>query len=188
MSCLLGNVKSFWEQFLQARWPNHQRQSTEGSQLTTEIGFNPTTITLLCYNMHSTIVTRAAVLIFPPYSRPSSVIRWGHRGWNIWNHTYVKFHLHTFWHEQLLRQLMLLTMLYKLSTLLTYLLIYTVLSLLLQYLPGHLKSKYYVQWNQSNWVVVRVSDLALKSPGFDLQVVPKSECMFVNIYHYYVMP
>jgi len=30
-------------------------------------------------------------------------------------------------------------------------------------------------------VVVRMSDLELKGPGFDLRVVPKSECMFVNI-------
>jgi len=32
-------------------------------------------------------------------------------------------------------------------------------------------------------VVVRVSDLGLKDPGFDPRAVPKSECMFVNIYH-----
>jgi len=33
-------------------------------------------------------------------------------------------------------------------------------------------------------VVVRVSDLGSKGPGFDPWVVPKSECMFVNICHY----
>jgi len=33
-------------------------------------------------------------------------------------------------------------------------------------------------------VVVSVSDLGLKGPGFDPQAVPKSECMFVNIYLY----
>jgi len=43
--------RSFWGQFLQARWPNQQRQSTEGSQLATEIGFNPTRTTPPCYNM-----------------------------------------------------------------------------------------------------------------------------------------
>jgi len=29
--------------------------------------------------------------------------------------------------------------------------------------------------------VVRVSDLGSKGPGFDPRVVPKSECMFVNL-------
>jgi len=33
-------------------------------------------------------------------------------------------------------------------------------------------------------VVVRMSELGLKGPGFDPRAVPKSECMFVNIYHY----
>jgi len=33
-------------------------------------------------------------------------------------------------------------------------------------------------------VVVRVSDLGTKGPGFDPWAVPKSECMFVNICHY----
>jgi len=33
-------------------------------------------------------------------------------------------------------------------------------------------------------VVVSVSDLGSKGPGFDPRAVPKSECMFVNIYHY----
>jgi len=33
-------------------------------------------------------------------------------------------------------------------------------------------------------VVVSVSDLGSKGPGFDLRAVPKSECIFVNIYHY----
>jgi len=33
-------------------------------------------------------------------------------------------------------------------------------------------------------VVTRVSDLGSKGPGFDPRTVPKSECMFVNIYHY----
>jgi len=33
-------------------------------------------------------------------------------------------------------------------------------------------------------VVVRVSDLGSKGPGFDPRAVPKSKCMFVNIYHY----
>jgi len=32
-------------------------------------------------------------------------------------------------------------------------------------------------------VVVRVSDLGLKGPGSDPRAVPKSECMFVNIYY-----
>jgi len=30
----------------------------------------------------------------------------------------------------------------------------------------------------------RVSDLGLKGPGFDARAMPKSEYMFVNIYHY----
>jgi len=41
--------------------------------------------------------------------------------------------------------------------------------------------------NNYDWgdgVVVRVSDLGSKGPGFDPRAVPKSECMFVNIYHY----
>jgi len=33
-------------------------------------------------------------------------------------------------------------------------------------------------------VVVSASDLESKGPGFDPRAVPKSECMFVNIYHY----
>jgi len=33
--------RSFRGRFLQARWPNQQRQSTEGSQWATEIGFSP---------------------------------------------------------------------------------------------------------------------------------------------------
>jgi len=33
-------------------------------------------------------------------------------------------------------------------------------------------------------VVVRVSDLGSKGPGLDARAVPKSECMFVNIYRY----
>jgi len=33
-------------------------------------------------------------------------------------------------------------------------------------------------------VVVSISDLGLKSPGFDPRVLPKSVCMFVNIYYY----
>jgi len=32
-------------------------------------------------------------------------------------------------------------------------------------------------------VVVRVSDLGSKGPGFDTRAVPKSEYTFVNIYH-----
>jgi len=36
-------------------------------------------------------------------------------------------------------------------------------------------------------VVVRVSDLGSRGPGFDPRAVPKSECMFVNIYHYEVV-
>jgi len=36
----------------------------------------------------------------------------------------------------------------------------------------------------SGGVVVKVSDLGSKGPGFDPRMVPKSECMFVNIYHY----
>jgi len=36
-------------------------------------------------------------------------------------------------------------------------------------------------------VVVRVSDLGSKGPGFDIRAVPKSECMFVSIYHYEVV-
>jgi len=94
--------RSFRGWFLQARSPNQQRQSTEGSQLTTKIGFCPTRTTPPCYNMnhsapplgyaqckgpsvtktesarcisciehcatralHHSIVTRAAVLMFP---------------------------------------------------------------------------------------------------------------------------
>jgi len=41
-----------------------------------------------------------------------------------------------------------------------------------------------VQVRTHGGVVVRVSDLGSKGPGFDPRVVPKSECMFVNIYHY----
>jgi len=33
--------------------------------------------------LHCTIVTRAAVLMFPFYSRPSALIRWGHGGWVV---------------------------------------------------------------------------------------------------------
>jgi len=44
--------RSFRGRFLQVRWPNQQRQSTEGSQLAAEIGFNPTRTTPLCYNMN----------------------------------------------------------------------------------------------------------------------------------------
>jgi len=44
--------RSFRGRFLQARWPNQQRQSTEGSQMATEIGFSPTRTTPLCYNMN----------------------------------------------------------------------------------------------------------------------------------------
>jgi len=36
-------------------------------------------------------------------------------------------------------------------------------------------------------VVVRVSDLGSKDPGFDPRAMPKSECMLVNIYHYQVV-
>jgi len=98
--------KSFRGRFLQVRWPNQQRQSTEGSQFATEISLNPTRTTPPCYNinfrqpplgcvqhkgpgvtktqsagplsclehratrvLHSTIVTRAAVLMFPLYFR-----------------------------------------------------------------------------------------------------------------------
>jgi len=43
--------RSFRGRFLQARWPNQHRQSTEGSQLAAEIGFSPTRTTPLCYNM-----------------------------------------------------------------------------------------------------------------------------------------
>jgi len=43
---------SFRGRFLQAKWPNQQRQSTEGSQLATEIGFSPTRTTPPCYNMN----------------------------------------------------------------------------------------------------------------------------------------
>jgi len=35
--------------------------------------------------------------------------------------------------------------------------------------------------------VVRVSDLGSKGPGFDSLAVPKSECMFANVYHYKVV-
>jgi len=44
--------RSFRGRFLQVIWPSPQRQSTEGSQSTTEIGFNPTRTTPLCYNMN----------------------------------------------------------------------------------------------------------------------------------------
>jgi len=44
--------RSFRWRFLQARWSNQQHQSTEGSQLATEIGFSPTRTTTLCYNMN----------------------------------------------------------------------------------------------------------------------------------------
>jgi len=44
--------RSFRGRFLQARWPNRQRHSTEGSQLATEIGFSPARTTPLCYNMN----------------------------------------------------------------------------------------------------------------------------------------
>jgi len=37
---------------LQVRWPNQQRQSTEGSQLATEISFSPSRTTPPCYNMN----------------------------------------------------------------------------------------------------------------------------------------
>jgi len=41
-----------------------------------------------------------------------------------------------------------------------------------------------VRWGEGGGVVVSVSDLGLKGPGFDPRAVQKSECMFVNIYHY----
>jgi len=44
--------RSFRGRFLHVRRPNQQRQSTEGSQLATEIGFNPTWTTPPCYNMN----------------------------------------------------------------------------------------------------------------------------------------
>jgi len=44
--------RSFRGRFVQARWPNQQRQSTERSQLATEIGFSSTRTTPLCYNMN----------------------------------------------------------------------------------------------------------------------------------------
>jgi len=44
--------RSFRGRFLQDRWPNQQRPSTEGSQLATEIGFSPTRTTPLCYNIN----------------------------------------------------------------------------------------------------------------------------------------
>jgi len=44
--------RSFRGRFLPARRPNQQCQSTEGSQSATEIGFNPTRTTPLCYNMN----------------------------------------------------------------------------------------------------------------------------------------
>jgi len=44
--------RSFRGRFLQARWPNQQRQSAEGSQFATEIVFSPTRTTPLCYNMN----------------------------------------------------------------------------------------------------------------------------------------
>jgi len=43
---------SFRGQFLQVRWPNKQSQSTERSQLATEISFNHTRTTPPCYNMN----------------------------------------------------------------------------------------------------------------------------------------
>jgi len=45
--------RSFWGRFLQARWPNQQRQSTEGGQLAAEVDINPTRTTQLCYNIDS---------------------------------------------------------------------------------------------------------------------------------------
>jgi len=88
----------------EVRCPNQQRQSTEESQLATETSFNPTRTTpqrkgpsvtktqpagpLSCLEhratriLHCTIVIRAAVLMFPLYSRPSSAIRWGH-AWRL---------------------------------------------------------------------------------------------------------
>jgi len=42
----------FRGRFLQARWPNQQRQSTEWIQLATGIGFGPTRTTPLCNNMN----------------------------------------------------------------------------------------------------------------------------------------
>jgi len=44
--------RSFRGRFLQARWPNQQRQSTEGRQWATQISFSPTRTTPLCYNMN----------------------------------------------------------------------------------------------------------------------------------------
>jgi len=44
--------RSFQGRFAQARWPNHQCQSTEGSQMAAGISFNLTRTTPLCYNMN----------------------------------------------------------------------------------------------------------------------------------------
>jgi len=51
--CLTSHLtlyRSFLGRFLQARWPNQQRQSTERSQLATEI--NPTRTTPPCYSIN----------------------------------------------------------------------------------------------------------------------------------------
>jgi len=98
--------RSFRWRFLQVTWPNRQRQSTEGSQLATEISSIPPEplhrVTMwtvgkatasrlitacgfqcdkkpICWtyklsrtSRKSIIVTRAAVSMFPLYSRPSS--------------------------------------------------------------------------------------------------------------------
>jgi len=42
----------FYRQVKSLRWPNQQRESTEGSQLAAEIGFNFTRTTPMCYHMN----------------------------------------------------------------------------------------------------------------------------------------
>jgi len=46
------NYTSFLGRFLQIRWPNLQCQSTEGSELAAETGFNPTRTIPLCHSMN----------------------------------------------------------------------------------------------------------------------------------------
>jgi len=40
------------------------------------------------------------------------------------------------------------------------------------------------KYARERWSSGQSADLGSKGPGFDPRAVPKSECMFVNIYHY----
>jgi len=50
--------------------------------------------------------------------------------------------------------------------------------------PGNVSMMFPRSGGEGGGVVVRAFDLGSNGAGFDRRVVPKSERMFVNIYHY----